>query len=283
MTAKVGVIGVGLLGSALAERFAGGGAEVMVFDTDAARLAPFAARATSALEAAAWGEFVVLCLPDSQIAGAVLSDIASLLTPERILVDTTTGDPVHMEAMSRRVARYVDATIAGSSQQVRAGEAIVLAGGTAEDVAACQSLFAAIARQSFHLGPCGAGARMKLVVNLVLGLNRAALAEGLAFAGALGVDPAAALAVLRAGPAYSTAMDRKGARMLKREWTPPEARLRQHHKDVLLILAEAERHGLSVPLSQAHHELLQVAEARGFADADNAAVLEAYPRLAPRS
>lgn len=278
MTCKVSVIGVGLLGAALAERLAAAGAEVMVYDTDSSRLAQFATATAAATpqEAAAFGEFVVLCLPDSVISSAVLDEIAAVMTPDRILVDTTTGEPAEMEAMSRRVARYVDATIAGSSQQVRAGEAIVMAGGTAADVEACQDLFAAIAKRTFAVGPAGAGARMKLVVNLVLGLNRAALAEGLAFASAIGIDPAAALEVLRAGPAYSTAMDRKGARMLKREWTPPEARLRQHHKDVRLILDEAGRRGLTLPLSEAHDQLLGVAEARGFADADNSAILEAF-------
>lgn len=276
---KVGLIGAGLLGSALAERFAGAGFEVWGFDTSPERMAALKAigchAAESARDAAARGDLVVLCLPDSRISSTVLGEIADLFGASKILVDTTTGEPAEMEAMGRRVPRYVDATIAGSSGQVRNHDAVVMAGGEANDVEACRALFESFAPRIFHVGGCGAGARMKLVVNLVLGLNRAALAEGLAFARGTGVDMAMALEVLRSGPAHSVAMDRKGAKMLNRDWTP-EARLRQHHKDVRLILAEAARADLNLPLSTAHDKLLSKAEELGFADSDNSAVFEAW-------
>jgi 3-hydroxyisobutyrate dehydrogenase-like beta-hydroxyacid dehydrogenase len=112
---------------------------------------------------------------------------------------------------------------------------------------------------------------------LVLGLNRAVLAEGLAFAEACGVDAALALEILKTGPAYSRAMDVKGRKMLAREYEP-EARLRQHHKDVRLILAEGEHHGASVPFSALHDELLSRAEEAGYADADNSAIIEVMRR-----
>ena len=83
---------------------------------------------------------------------------------------------------------------------------------------------------------------MKLVTNLVLGLNRAALAEGLAFAKAIGLAPAAALEVLLNCPAYSRTMDAKGPKMVAGDFTP-QAKLSQHLKDVRIILAEAERAG----------------------------------------
>ena len=83
-----------------------------------------------------------------------------------------------------------------------------------------QALFDCFARQWFYLGPWGTAARMKLVVNLVLGLNRAVLAEGLAFARACGLDPAVALGVLRAGAAYSRVMDTKGPKMVGRDFEP---------------------------------------------------------------
>ncbi len=127
----------------------------------------------------------------------------------------------------------------------------------------------------FHCGPPGAGAKMKLVFNLVLGLNRAALAEGIAFAEACSLPPELTLEILQAGPAASTIMQRKGPKMLAREYTP-EARLAQHHKDVRLILAEAAKAGIDLPLSTAHEAILQRAEALGFAESDNSALIEAY-------
>ena len=132
----------------------------------------------------------MLCLPNSEIDAAVLAEAGPHLGPGAIVVDTTTGEPEQMEALGRglreRGVEYLDATVGGSSQQVRASQTIVMAGGDAEAFARCRDLFACFAPQAFHLGPCGSGARMKLVVNLVLGLSRAALAAGLAFAAACG-------------------------------------------------------------------------------------------------
>ena len=116
---------------------------------------------------------------------------------------------------------------------------------------------------------------MKLVVNLVLGLNRAALAEGLAFARACGFNPADALKILAAGPAYSRAMDTKGRKMLEHDFTP-QARLSQHLKDVRLILAAGASTGARLPLSEVHRRLLEQVERAGFGDADNSAILKAY-------
>jgi 3-hydroxyisobutyrate dehydrogenase-like beta-hydroxyacid dehydrogenase len=118
---------------------------------------------------------------------------------------------------------------------------------------------------------------MKLVTNLVLGLNRAALAEGLAFAGALGLDAGRALALLRDSAAHSRVMDGKGEKMVRGDFEP-QARLAQHLRDVRLILAESEAAGLPLPLSLAHRRLLEAAEAAGYGPLDNSAVIRAYDR-----
>jgi 3-hydroxyisobutyrate dehydrogenase-like beta-hydroxyacid dehydrogenase len=122
---------------------------------------------------------------------------------------------------------------------------------------------------------------MKLVVNLVLGLNRAVLAEGLALAEACDIDAALALQVLKTTPAYSTAMDTKGPKMVARDFSP-QARLSQHLKDVRLIRELARRHGASVPLSEIHERLLDQAVAMGLGDADNSAVLGVYSAAVDR-
>ena len=128
----------------------------------------------------------------------------------------------------------------------------------------------------------GSGARAKLVVNLVLGLNRAALAEGLAFARRCGLDPAAVLNVLRSGGAYSRVMDTKGQRMLDGNFTP-DARLAQHWKDVRLILAEARRAGATTPLSELHERLLAELVAQGNGELDNSSVIRAFEAKASRA
>src|SRR5262249_22050464 len=151
---------------------------------------------------------------------------------------------------------YLDAEIGGSSRQVRERDVIVLCGGDRAVYDQCADVFDCFARRTFYLGPWGSGARMELAMNLVLGLNRAVLAEGLTFAEALGLDPQTALDVLQAGPAWSRVMETKGAKMLHRDFVP-EARLSQHLKDVRLILAAGERAGADLPLSTLHRELLE--------------------------
>ena len=174
-----------------------------------------------------------------------------------------------------RGGRYLDATIAGSSTQVRAGEVILMVGGDSNDVATCDELFLAFASRIFHVGTVGAGARMKLVVNLVLGLNRAVLAEGLCFAERFGVDPRQALEVLRAGPAFSRVMETKANKMLDEDFTP-QARLAQHWKDVRLILSAGEQFGAKLPLSTLHEALLSKLIQSGFGDLDNSAIVKAF-------
>lgn len=281
----IGLIGVGLLGTAIAERLLRAGFGLVGYDVAAERREAFNALGGHAVESAEdvahACRTLIICLPDSAVTASVLDQIEQHLHPETLVVDVTTGSPDEMEQFGRRLAvrevRYLDATVAGSSRQVLAGEAIVMAGGDDAAFAAARDLIGSFASRSFHVGPAGSGARMKLIVNLVLGLNRAVLAEGLSFAEACGVNAELALEVLKASPAWSRAMDVKGHKMLARDYVP-EARLRQHHKDVRLILAEGERHGAKLPLSAVHDDLLRQAEEAGYADADNSAVIEVLRR-----
>jgi 3-hydroxyisobutyrate dehydrogenase-like beta-hydroxyacid dehydrogenase len=278
----IGLIGVGLLGSALAERMLAGGLAVVGFDLQPQQLDELAAsggaRATSGRDVAACCELIVLCLPESKVVAAVVDELQGNLQAGALLIDATTGDPDDSARLAQRLAgqgvRYIDATIAGSSEQVRRGEAVVLIGGDADAVSRAEPVLATWSGSRFHIGPSGSGARMKLVVNLVLGLNRAVLAEGLALAAACGIEPAAALRVLQATPAYSRVMDTKGPKMAARDYQP-QARLAQHAKDVRLIRELARRHAARTPLSDVHAQLLQKAIELGFGEADNSAIIEA--------
>ena len=184
-----------------------------------------------------------------------------------------------MAALGQRLAKagidYVDATVLGSSRVVRNGGAVVMAGGRRGAFDAAVPLFRTFSSRAFYLGSYGAGARMKLVANLALGLHRAVLAETLAFAHASGVSPSDALEVLKAGAAYSRVMDDKGQKMLDHDFSV-EARLSQHLKDVRLILATAAAARAKVPLSQVHRQLLERLEAEGYGEVDNSAIIMAY-------
>jgi len=209
--------------------------------------------------------------------GDVVRAAGTTLSRGLTIIDTTTGDPASTEALARTMDEqgivYLDATISGSSAQVRAGSATLMVGGDAESFAACSDIFALIGSQVFHTGSTGTGAKMKLVTNLVLGLNRAALAEGLAFAESIGLDPTLSLAVMRGSLAYSRIMDTKGERMVRGDFAP-DARLSQHLKDVHLIVDTGRDAGLPMPLSAAHRAVLEEAEAAGYGELDNSAIIK---------
>jgi 3-hydroxyisobutyrate dehydrogenase-like beta-hydroxyacid dehydrogenase len=284
--ADVGLIGLGLVGSALAERFTGARLAVVGFDRRLEACDKLTAlggtAAESAIRVAEAVELIVLSLPDSDAVEAVIGEIGPALRG-RTVVDTTTGDPERTAALGARLKAagvdYLDATIVGSSRLVREGMAVVVAGGEAAVFRRCADLLDTFAAREFHVGPWGRGARMKLVVNLVLGLHRAVLAEGLAFARTSGFDPALALDVLRSGVAHSRVMDAKGRKMIEGDFAP-EARLSQHHKDVHLILEAASRAGIDLPLSRIHDRLLTNLEEQGLGGLDNSAIIRAFGRPA---
>lgn len=284
----VGVVGLGLMGGALAGRFLGAGLRVVGFDLRAEcrqRLAAIGGTvAPSARGVFETARTVVLSLPDSAAVAAVLAEADDTL-PGTTVIDTTTGDPDATAATGERLhalgAEYLDATLTGSSREATLGELVVTVGGRAEAFAACEDLFRLFARRWVHVGPWGSGARAKLAVNLVLGLNRAALAEGLGFARRCGLDPAALLDVLKGGAAYSRVMDTKGPKMLAGDFAP-EARLAQHLKDVRLILAQGAAAGARLPLSELHERLLAQLVRDGFGECDNSSVVRAFdPGEAP--
>ncbi len=289
----VGIIGLGLLGGALAARALGAGLPVFGCDPDPARREQFNRAGgkvlMSAQELTTQCRQIILVLPDDTVTASVLDELAGALAAGATIFDATTGDPAQAEAFARRLAgqgvTYVEMTVSGSSTQARRGEALFMVGGPKEALARHQELLRALAARTVHTGPCGSASRMKLVTNLVLGLNRAALAEGLALGNALGLDSARTLEILRASAASSRIMDSKGNRMIEGDFEP-EARLSQHLKDVRLMLVAAGRTGQWLPLTEAHRQLLEFAEQLGLGPLDNSAIIraiEAQGRTGPRS
>jgi 3-hydroxyisobutyrate dehydrogenase-like beta-hydroxyacid dehydrogenase len=286
MNEKIGLIGLGLLGSALAERFVAAGFRIVGHDVDPSRYEALASlrieRANTPQEVAARVKRIVLSLPNSDVVETVVEGKDGLVfgtTTETVVIDTTTADPVRTAKLAERLRgrgiAFVDATISGSSRMVRDGQALVMAGGDAEVVKRQSDILSAISPRMFHVGPNGKGAETKLLVNLVLGLNRLALAEGLAMGVRAGVAPEKLLEVLKASAAYSQIMDTKGPNMIARG-RAVEARLRQHLKDVKLILEMGERLKARLPVSQLHAELLSEAVESGFGDLDNSAIVNVF-------
>ena len=280
----VGVIGLGLLGTAIAERLLAAGYAVVVYNRTRAKAEPLVARG------ARWSDNplaecdrVILSLYTTAVVDEVLQQIQSGLRRGQILVDTTTGDPIETAAVGRWLAErdvdYLESPIAASSEQTRRGEALAIVAGPATAFEACRDLFAAIAAKAHHVGPWGSAAKVKLVNNLIVGLNRLALAEGLAFAKAIGLDAAKTLEVLKDGNASSVAMEVKGHKMVAGDFTV-QAKLSQHAKDVRIMLDEAARAGMSLPMSTLHLRLLEQAEAAGLGEVDNSAIVKLFEQRA---
>lgn len=282
---QIGIIGLGLMGMAMARRFQGAGISVLGYDIDDVRQHYLECRCkgTSAESPQLLTESrdtILLSLPTSDTVDAVMATIEASLRPETLIIDTTTGDPGRTAELGSRLAgrgvKYVDSKIAGSSIEVIEREAIVIVGGETATVEDCRPLFETFAKEIFHVGPCGRGAQMKLVLNLVLGLNRAVLAEGLSFARRCKFDPGEALKILKAGPSYSKIMDLNGQRMLSGDFSRPMAKLSQHLKDVGLIVESGLEHEARLPLSEKHKTLLEELMTAGYADADNSSIVKAF-------
>jgi putative dehydrogenase len=154
----------------------------------------------------------------------------------------------------------------------------VTASDSSAAIAKSWSVLDAICPQRHYLGAVGHGSRAKLAVNLILGLNRAALAEGLVFAARLGLDPAAFLHVARGSAAYSQVMDVKGDIMVRREYRNPQSRVDQSLKDFRLMLEQARATGQALPFAAVYARMLEDCMAHGEAEGDNAAIAEAIAR-----
>jgi len=284
----VGIVGLGLVGQAIGARLRSAGTQTLGFDLRADAGEAFREAggviAGSVRELGQQAGCVLLAVFDSHDVIGTLEAEDGLLAPgHRVstVIDCSTGSPQLLEPLAQRLkARgidFVEAPLSGSSQQIAAGEATMLLGGDPQAIGRWDALLAAIASQRIHVGAAGMGAKAKLATNLVLGLNRAVLAEGMVFAQALGIAPDRFLALVLATPARSVAAETKGPLMVRGDFAA-QSRIRQHLKDVDLMLESAQAAGLPLPLSQAHAQLMRDAIAAGDGDLDNAAIIRQLRR-----
>lgn len=287
----VGVIGTGLMGTACARRLLGAGHQVIGFDTDPKNLARFGETggrsARSADEIVKACRHIVLAVFNTDQVEAVIAGPGGLLellpaeAAPLTVVCVSTCDPDRIAALAEKLPAnrllFVEAPISGTSEQTSRGEGLGLIAGerTASDHA--RYVLDAICPRRHYLGAAGNGGRAKLAINLILGINRAGLAEGLVFAERMGLDAAAFLAVARDSAAYSQIMDVKGTKMVTGDFAP-HGKITQTLKDVLLMLDLASRNGQSLPLAQTYSELVQGCVAHDEGDWDNSAVIEEIRR-----
>jgi 3-hydroxyisobutyrate dehydrogenase-like beta-hydroxyacid dehydrogenase len=283
----IGIVGLGLVGASLAQRLMAAGFHVTGFDLRAEAREALAVQggqaAPTLTDVAAAASCVVLAVFNTVDVLSVVEGADGLLSVPgvRHIIDCSTGVPDELEALAARLqARdvgFIEAPLSGSSQQIAAGAATLLLGGEAQAIEQCAPVLAALSDQRIHVGGAGMGARAKLATNLVLGLNRAVLAEGMVFAEQLGIAPEKFLALVLASPATSGAAQAKGRMMVEGDFAP-QSRIRQHLKDVDLMLASAATLGQKLPLSATHAALMRAAIAAGDGELDNAAIIRELRR-----
>ena len=280
---SVGVIGLGLMGSALSARLIDAGLAPIGFDIDADRCRAFRAAggelAVSATALVARCRTIIVAVFDASQVEKLLAELErSEYLAQSVMICTTTCAPDEITMIARRAAasglRLVEAPISGTSAEVRDGSAMALVAGEPDAIEAAATVLDIISRQRVNAGGVGDASRTKLAINLILQNNRAALAEGLVFAQTLGLDPKLFLAIARQSPAYSAVMDTKGEKMLMRDFTP-QSHIAQTLKDAELILGEAQHRNLRLPVTSTQADLLRAAIALRGGECDSSAIIEA--------
>lgn len=282
----VGLVGLGLVGSALGSRLVS--ARYPVFGYDIAPAACHKARAIGVrtvpdlktLGSAC--NLIFLSLPNGSVVKEVLrkkGDLVSVCQRGTVILDTSTIYPEDTLQLSKELSTQgvslIDAPLVGSSEEIADGQGIMLVG-TSSQNAWFKQVLECLVRKVHFLGKVGSAHCAKLVINLILGANRLVLAEGLALAQKSGINPIEFLDVLRDSAAYSRVMDTKGPRMCAGRFEPPAARLAQHAKDVGLILKLGRSMKARTPVSRLHHRLLREAIRKGWGELDNSAIIKVF-------
>jgi 3-hydroxyisobutyrate dehydrogenase-like beta-hydroxyacid dehydrogenase len=266
------VLGTGRMGSAMAERLAGQGVAVVVFNRTPERAATLAARigasvAATAADAAARSDVVITMVADDAAVRSLFDGpdgVAAGLRPGSVAIDMSTVLPGTIRSVApivrARGAGILDGPVSGSVTSTLGGELTIMVGGEASDLERARPVLDHLARRVFHLGPLGSGAVMKLAVNtLIFGLN-GAVAEGLVLAERNGIDRALAYDVLASSAAGAPMVGYKRAAFVDPDTTPVAFSLALADKDLRLIAELAEASGTPMPQAVTNLDTIRAAE-----------------------
>lgn len=285
----VGVVGMGLMGQAFTHHLLQSGFTVQGFDIDEQRARQLHERGGAPVEspaaAARGARWVLTSLPNSDIVREVVlgpNGIAQGAPAGLIVADASTSRPEDSERLGAELAQrgigFLDACVSGTSAMAWKKDLIVIAGGTEEAFEACKPLFAGFSRAAYRMGPVGAGAMTKLVINLILFGNRLALAEGLVLGMKAGMDGENLLGVLQDAACSSKTMIDKGPKMVRGDFSP-EGHVRTSLKDARLALEQGARLGAPMLVTTLWTQLQQAAYQQGLADMDSTAFIEVLRML----
>ncbi|MSP96957.1 MAG: NAD(P)-dependent oxidoreductase [Betaproteobacteria bacterium] len=284
----VGVIGLGIMGGAMARNLVKAGFRVIGHDVQprirAALSRAGCTRAGSNAEVARGAPIVITSLPSAAALGEVCEELATSGVRKLIVVETSTLPLEAKESAQRRLAlsgiTLLDCPLSGTGAQARTRDLSVLASGPRAAVKKCISVFDGFARSHHYLGAFGAGSKMKFAANLLVAIHNVAAAEALTLARKSGLDAATALRVLSDGAGDSRMLRVRGPAMVAEDYTDATMRVEIWQKDMDIIARYAAGIGVPAPLFLASAPIYTAAIAAGYGTQDTAAVCAVLSNMA---
>jgi 3-hydroxyisobutyrate dehydrogenase-like beta-hydroxyacid dehydrogenase len=285
---KLGFIGIGYMGRPIVQRLLASGFKVAAYDRNrgkAEELIPLGGTVSESIAKLSSSCDVVLsCLPSDEAVLDVYRGPGGVIANAlrgALAIDMSTVNPSTSLELSKlgseRGVEVLDVTISGSTPAAEQGALVLFGGGDQGYFSAAESIFRAIARKYFYLGPNGSGAVMKLVVNALLGIGMQAIAEAVAFGEKSGLDRNRLLSVLSETAVVAPAHVGKFERAIKNDYSP-QFPLRLMNKDFGLILSLAAAVGAEMPATRAAFEVNAAQSAQGLEQDFSAVILEMEKR-----
>ena len=288
MKGVVGVVGLGIMGGAMARNLAAGGWRVIGFDVDAARRSELAANDVEiANDMAALGgrtPVIITSLPSAAALIGTARDLAVAAVEPRIIVETSTlalDDKIRAEAMFSEAGHVcLDCPLSGTGAQAKVKDLVVYASGDADRIAELQPLFADFAKEVHDLGAFGNGSRMKFVANLLVAIHNVATAEAMVLGMKAGLDPKKVVELIRPGAGNSRVFELRAPMMAQNAYEPATMKVSVWQKDMAIIGRFAAELGCPTPLLSATEPIYASAMATGHAAHDTAAVCAVLEAMA---
>lgn len=280
MDRSVGIIGLGIMGGAIARNLVERGWRVTGTDTDPSRQEALSTAGVTVVESAgavaAATSHLLTSLPSAGAAMTVAGEIAQAgLSPRRIAEVSTLSIADKLAFRDRLAAAghdAMDCPLSGTGAQAITRDLVVYASGTSEAVAAFEPIFADFAKRTVNLGDFGNGSRMKFVANLLVAINNVASAEAMVLAMKAGLDPDLVVDVIGSGAGSSRIFQLRAPMMANDVYEPATMKIGIWQKDMAVIAAFARELGCETPCFDATAPVYDEALARGLADQDTAAV-----------
>ena len=282
MNKTVGIVGLGIMGGAIARNLVERGWRVIGFDTDATRRAELAlanvAIAGDVGQVARDAPIIMTSLPSPAAVEQVAQEIASSGQSPRIVVELSTlsiADKIRFESALKKAGHIaLDCPLSGTGAQARNRDLIVYASGDGGAIAQCSDLFADFAKQSADLGQFGNGSRMKFVANHLVAIHNVATAEAMVLAERAGLDPKMVVDLVGPGAGGSRMFQMRAPMMVQGVYEPATMKVSTWKKDMAIIAEFADDVGCVTPLFTLTQPVYTQAMAMGLGDQDTAAVFE---------